>query len=130
MGRQMRETVNCECTLTDEEKLRAEKELAARMGKVRVATMSTKREENGGAIERIERDALLREKMMLLVRMGKTGGDTLKSAREALRGAGKGGGTVNRGGVLDNLEWALTLTRRMLGVMREMQVVLERGGEA
>jgi len=34
MGRKQRETVNCECELTNEEKLRAGKELAARMGKV------------------------------------------------------------------------------------------------
>jgi len=79
--------------------------------------------EQKGIGEGMEREACLRRGVSQVLRMGKAQGDTLKNTRAMLT-AKEGAGTVSRGGVLDNLEWSLTLTRRILDVVHEMEQTL------
>lgn len=54
-----------------------------------------------------------------IVTMSKQQCDALKNTREMLKG--NGGGTVDRGSVLDNLEWSLTLARRVLDYAQQIE---------
>jgi len=75
---------------------------------------------NEMAVERMKRGAMIG-------RMAKEQAETLKRTRAMLIG-GPDDSLIDRGSVLDNLEWALTLSRRISDVSREISETAGEGG--